>query len=148
MYSVFFFFFLFNVNNIYSFCCFYLWIISSQELESSATLTANSYISYLCGLHLFFTVFCSFYLRLCYQNSVNKRLISFSRAVYRSGHLVFFGGTKWQPEILGNLSTRGRQPEENNSRSRPILSPRFLYYLSLKEKRYLVMWILLCEGKF
>ena len=37
--------------------------------------------------------------------------------------------------------------EENNSRGRTILSPRFLYYLYLIEKRYLAMRMWLCEGK-
>ena len=34
---------------------------------------------------------------------------------------------------------RGRQPEENISRARKVLSPRFLYYSSLMEKRYLAV---------
>ena len=41
---------------------------------------------------------------------------------------------------------RGRQPEENISRARKVLSPRFLYYSSLMEKRYLALWMWLCEG--
>ena len=31
---------------------------------------------------------------------------------------------------------RGQQPEESISRARAVVSPRFLYYLSLMEKRY------------
>ena len=42
---------------------------------------------------------------------------------------------------------RERQPEENISHARTVLSPRFLYHLSLMEKRYLAMWMWLCEGK-
>ena len=34
---------------------------------------------------------------------------------------------------------RGRQPEENSLLARTVLPPRFLYYLSLMEKRYLGM---------
>ena len=42
---------------------------------------------------------------------------------------------------------RGRQPEENISRARKELSPRFFYYLCLMAKRYLAIWMWLCEGK-
>ena len=33
------------------------------------------------------------------------------------------------------------------SRARTVLSSRFVYFLSLMEKRYLVMWMWFCEGK-
>ena len=42
---------------------------------------------------------------------------------------------------------RGRQSEENISHSRTVLSPRFLCYSSLMEKRYLAMRMWLCEGE-
>ena len=42
---------------------------------------------------------------------------------------------------------RGRQREENISRARTVLSPRFLYCSFLREKRHLAMWMWLCEGK-
>ena len=42
---------------------------------------------------------------------------------------------------------RGRQPEENISRARKVFSPRFLYCSSLMGKRYLAMWMWLCEVK-
>ena len=52
---------------------------------------------------------------------------------------------------LGSLSIRvfrrGRQPEENILRTRTVLSPRFLNYRTLMHKRYLAMWMWLCEGK-
>ena len=49
--------------------------------------------------------------------------------------------------LVGTFLLRGRQPEENILRITTVLSPRFLYYLSLKEKRYLAMWMWWCEGK-
>ena len=42
---------------------------------------------------------------------------------------------------------RGRQPEENISRARTVLSTRVLYCSSLMEKRYLAMGMWLCECK-
>ena len=42
---------------------------------------------------------------------------------------------------------RGRQPEEDISRARIMVSPRFLYQASLMEKRYLAMQIRSCEDK-
>ena len=45
------------------------------------------------------------------------------------------------------LLRRGRQPEENISRARTVVSPRFLYLSSLMEKRYLAMQMWLCEDK-
>ena len=53
--------------------------------------------------------------------------------------------TGWSP--FSCFLRRGRQPQENISRARNVLSPRFLYYSSLMEKRYLAMWMWLCEGK-
>ena len=55
--------------------------------------------------------------------------------------------------IIVSLSTRSflrceRQPEENISRGKTVLSPRFLYYSSLMKQRYLAMWMWLCEDKF
>ena len=47
----------------------------------------------------------------------------------------------------GEFLRRGRQPEENISRAMIALSPRFLYHSSLMEKRFLAMWMWLCEGK-
>ena len=38
-------------------------------------------------------------------------------------------------------------PEENILRARTVLSPRFLYYSSLMEKRYLAKWMWLSEDK-
>ena len=46
--------------------------------------------------------------------------------------------------LVGSLKARaflrrGRQPEENISRAKKVLSLRFLYYSFLMEKRYLAM---------
>ena len=42
---------------------------------------------------------------------------------------------------------RGRQPQEDISRARIMVSPRFLYQASLMEKSYLAMQIWSCEDK-
>ena len=42
-------------------------------------------------------------------------------------------------ELARAFLRRGRQPEKNISCARTVLSPRFLYYSSLMEKRYLAM---------
>ena len=53
--------------------------------------------------------------------------------------------------LIGSLSThvlrRGRQPEEDISRARTVVSLRFLYQASLMEKRYLAMQMGSCEDK-
>ena len=60
-------------------------------------------------------------------------------------------GMRTRPSVENKVRAflrRGRQPEENMSRARTILSPRFLYYTSLMEKRFLAMRMWLCEGKW
>ena len=42
---------------------------------------------------------------------------------------------------------RGRQQEEDISRARTVVSPRFLYQASLMQKRYLAMQMRSCEDK-
>ena len=50
----------------------------------------------------------------------------------------------WRPRTF---LRRGRQPKENILRAGKVLSRRFLYSSSLMEKRYLSMWMWLCEAK-
>ena len=57
------------------------------------------------------------------------------------------GGRPWEGRLSARFLRRGRQQEECISHARIVLSPRFLYYSSLMEKRYLAMWMCLCEGK-
>ena len=53
----------------------------------------------------------------------------------------------WRIWSLRAFLRRGRQPEENISRTRTVVSPRFLYQSSLMEKRYLAMSMWLCKDK-
>ena len=46
-----------------------------------------------------------------------------------------------------SISLTTRQPEKDISRARIMVSPRFLYQASLKEKRYLTMQMRSCEEK-
>ena len=55
-------------------------------------------------------------------------------------------------QILESLNTRVFETRTATGRDIPrraktVLSPRFLYYSSLTEKTYLVMWMWLCEGE-
>ena len=59
--------------------------------------------------------------------------VSFSQNGY--GALLGGPSARGAPLSIGS----GQEPEENISRARKVLSPRFLYSSSLMEKRYLVM---------
>ena len=53
----------------------------------------------------------------------------------------------WRTWSFRAFLRRGRKPEENISRARTVVSPRFLYQSSLMEKKYLATSMWLCEYK-
>ena len=53
----------------------------------------------------------------------------------------------WRTWSFRAFLRRGRKPEENISRARTVVSPRFSYQSSQMEKRYLSMSMWLCKDK-